>query len=1000
VSELFDEREFGESSRTQVADEGRRPRALAITVFIVGALVVGFLLFSGFWSEYLWYSSQSFVQVFNTVLWTRVGLFVAFGALAAVVLAGSVILAHRFQPFNVAMMNDANSPVGRYREVLAPVAGRLLLALAMVSALFAGSSATRQWSTFLLWNNRQSFGTNDPYFGRDVGFYVFSLPWYHYVVDFAMTLTLFAVAASAITHYLYGGIRLDVSEDRITGAAQAQLSAFAGIFALLKAVDYWLDRFDLLIDEGGRFTGMSYTDDQARLPARDILIWIAVICAVLLFINVLRRTWLLSGVGVGLFVLSSIILGAIWPAVVQRFTVDPSEQDRERPYIQQNIEATRQAYDIESAEVQPYAVNPKVSLTEDERGSLTSTVRLVDPQVVSPAFEQLQQVRGYYTVPDVLDVGRYTINGKKRDVVLAVRELQQSGIPEESQNWNNLHTVYTHGQGVIAAYADQRDAEGRLPSGNQLAWAESYDATKAGDLTQQAGSAGSRSQVYFGENSPDYSVVGKQSEGDPVELDLPSADAEAGVERKSAYDGDAGVPIGGLFNQLVYAVKFRDANLVLSSRVHNNSKILYDRNPVTMVEKIAPWLTVDSDPMPAIVDGQIVWILDGFTATDNYPVSESTSFEEMTTDSQGGPSREEALFSQDINYMRNSVKAVVDAYDGSVTLYQWDESDPIVKAWMSAFPDTVRPKSDIPEEYLEHMRYPEDLFKVQRHQLARYHVTNADDFYEGNGAWAVSKDPDPKVQKLLQPPYRVTATLPGDEGSSYIMTSSYTPVGRENLSAVMTVYADASDTERYGQLRMLEIPDESQVDGPSLMAQKFSQDRDLTDALLPFNTGSSVIRGNLLTLPIDDGLMYVQPIYTQRETEGSFPELQFVTVSFGDRIGFGDSIDDAIADALNVTTTPDKPDPDPDPGGPTDPGGGDPGTGGEDPPPSTGTKAAQIQQLLNQAADKFAEADRLQAAGDTVGWAEALEEARSLVERAARLAGSPPTSQESANPAS
>ena len=702
----------------------QRSRALLGTAVV---LVVGFFLvsvFTGVWTDRLWFSSVNYSTVFTTMLSTRVVLFLVFGSAMGLFVAANVYLAYRFRPmFRPASAEQAN--LDRYREFVNPIRGWLLAGIGVLFAVFAGASGSGRWRDFLLWRNSTPFQATDPYFERDIGYYVFELPWLHYLVGFAMAAIVVSVLAAAVVHYLFGGIRLQARRDRLSDAAQVQLSVLLGLFLLFKAADYYLDRFDLTSDTSGRHTGMTYTLENAVLPSKNILMFIALLCAILLFANVFRRTWMLPAVGLALLALSAILLGVLWPGIVQQFTVRPSEPDREGPYIARNIEGTRTAYDIDDVEVTQYDAN--VSLSPEQLKADAESIpgiRLLDPALVSSTFENLQQVRGYYRVPEVLDVDRYPVNGETRDTVVAVRELDLRGLQPQQRNWSNDHTVYTHGFGVIAAYGNQRNGQGELVANDgEPAWAE-QDIPPQGELSEQSG--GYQPRIYFGERSPQYSVVGS-ADGRDFELDIPEAEG-TGSQRNNTYTGAAGVPIGGLFNKLLYAVRFSEPNLVLSSRVNEESKIIYERNPRDRVQKVAPWLSVDNDPYPAIVDGRVVWILDAYTTTDRYPMSEKRSLQSMTTDALNTNTAFATLPTDEINYMRNSVKAVVDAYDGTVTLYEWDTEDPILDAWMGAFDGVVKPRETIPEGLLAHMRYPEDLFKVQRNMLAEYHVTEPQPF--------------------------------------------------------------------------------------------------------------------------------------------------------------------------------------------------------------------------------------------------------------------------------
>jgi uncharacterized membrane protein (UPF0182 family) len=973
VSELFDDDDPRRPQPPPPPPPARRSRALVITAAV---LVVGFFALTtaaSFFTDRMWFDAIGYSSVFSTLFWTRAGLFLVFAAVMALVVGLNMYLAYRLRPA-FRPHSPEQTGLDRYREVVDPIKVWLLVGVSLVLGLFAGTSASGQWRQYLLWRNGSEFGATDQYFDRDIGFYVFDLPWLHYLVDVAMAFTVVAVLMAALVHYLYGGVRLQTNHDRFSGAAQAQLSVLVGLFVLAKAGDYWLDRYDLVHQSGRLITGITYTDDHAVLPAKNILMGIAVICAILFFANVLRRTWVLPSVGLALLALSAVLLGMIWPGIVQQFQVDPTEADKEAPYIEANIDATRTAYDVEDAEVEQYT--SEVDLAAAELSSLaaqTSSVPLVDPKLVRQAFEQQQQVRAYYSVADVLDVDRYRVGGQDRAFVLGVRELDQGGISESDRNWSNLHTVYTHGNGIIAAYANQRDASNTESDEIQFAEGQQANETALSEMFP----GGYESRVYYGELSPDYSIVGKTEGAEDVELDLGAVGGNDEGET-TTYDGDGGVEVDSLLDQLLYAVRFGDPNFILSQRVNENSKVLYYRQPLERVEKLAPWLTLDEDPYPAVIDGRIVWIVDGYTTTDRYPLAQRESFDTMTDDSLNTGTGFGTLPTDEINYMRNAVKATVDAYDGSVNLYAWDEEDPILAAWRSAFPGTVQDREDIPEGVLEHLRYPEDLFKVQRYQFARYHVTDANDFYQGNDRWEVPEDP--YAAGNLQPPYRLFVNEEGDPGQqNFDLTSVFVPRGKSNLAAFVSVGADATDDATYGKMRVLQLPNE-QTPGPGQVANEMATASNVRDELQAFNLGESTpIFGNLLTLPATEGLMYVQPVYARRATStAGFPELVKVIVKYGDEVGIGDTLTEALADVLGVDpdVTPPPDDPGPDDPGPDDPGPDDP----------SGQVNAQIRTLLADAQTAFEEADEAFREGDTVTWAEKMEEARRLVDRAIALA--------------
>jgi uncharacterized membrane protein (UPF0182 family) len=969
MSGLFDEGDTPRERRT--TERPGRSRALLITA---GVVIVAFLVLTGlssFWTERLWFQSEGYSSVFTRLVWSRIGLFLFFGLVMALGVGVSMVVAFRLRPIFRPASAEQTS-LDRYREAVTPIRRWLLLGVALLMGAFAGTSGAGEWRNFMLWRHGVPFGTTDPYFHRDIGFYIFDLPWWHFVVSFAMTLAIVSMMAAAVVHYLYGGIRLQSTHDRISGAAAGQLSVLLGIFMLAKAADYWLDRFDILTSSGRLIDGMTYTDEHAALPAKNILLGIAVICALLFFLNVWRRTWMLPSVGLGLFVLSAILLGLIWPGIVQQFQVDPSEADKEAPYISRNIEATRSAFDLEDIETTTYDQNSE----NDDLAALsaaTSSVPLADPKLLQQTFEQKQQVTGYYSVAPVLDVDHYVIDGTDRALVMGVRELDQSGLAESSKNWSTLHTVYTHGYGLIASYGNQRDADDQTIEGDsERQWAE-FDLPPRGALTDMGD--GYQGRIYFGEQSPSYSIVGKTESGPDVEFDLPDA-SNGSKGSTTTYTGKSGVSIGGLWHQLLYAVKFGDPNIVLSSRVNSDSKILYDRDPAQRVEKVAPWLTVDGDPYPAVVDGRVVWILDGYTTTDRYPLSDKESFDEMTSDSLATNNQFQALPTDDISYMRNAVKATVDAYDGTVTLYEWDETDPLLKAWMGAFPGTVQPKSDISPDLLAHLRYPEDLFKVQRYQFARYHVTDASDFYESNDRWVVPQDPYSTSQ--LQPPYRMFVDVPNETtgqptASTYSMTSVYVPNKRQNLAAFMAVDSDATDPENYGKIRVLRSPAQN-IAGPGQVANAFANDDVVKGQLAPYSLGDTrPVYGNLLTIPVDGQLLYVQPVYTLRSgVDSSYPILRFVIVSFGgEKVGIDTNLPDALAQLLGQTPPTENP----------------PGNGNNNP---GGNLSVQVRNLLNEAQAAFNAADAAYAAGDFAEWGRQMELGRQKITDAIRLANDNP----------
>ncbi|WP_148613945.1 UPF0182 family protein [Nocardioides rubriscoriae] len=989
MSELFDD---DPRATPPPRASGGRSRALLITAVTLILAIFALTGFASIYTDRLWYQSAGYGQVFSTMLWTKVVLFLLFGTLLGGAVALNIYLAYRFRPLFRPTSREQSS-LDRYRDVVTPIRTWLVVGIALVLGAFAGASGLSHWRTYQLWRNGSSVGSQDAYFNKDIGFYLFDLPWWHFVVDFTMATMVLAIIAALVTHYLYGGIRLQATQDRLSGSAQAQLSVLLGIFVLAKGVDYYLDRFDLVTQKNRLFTGMNYTGENAVLPAKNILMAVAVICAVLFFLNVWRRTWQLPSVGLALLALSAILIGMIFPAVVQQFQVKPSEADKEAPYIQKNIDATRQAYDIADVEPTPYSPNTDLQkVVQANLLSATSTTPVMDPKLVSPAFEALQQQFGYYSVPPVLDVDRYTVDGKDRAMVLGVRELDQAGLSDDARNWSNLHTVYTHGAGIIAAYANQRDrtdafsadttTDSSAATSGRIEWAQGRGSED--DLTQALGLDTYESRIYYGERSPDYSVVGKADAGaDDVELNLPVPGSDLG--EATTYGGEGDASVGSTFNQLMFAIKFGEPNFLLSGRVNDSSKVLYVRDPRERVEKVAPWLNVDTDAYPALVDGKILWIVDGYTTTDRYPNAQRESFDAMIKDALQTNTGLQTVPTDEINYMRNAVKATVDAYTGEVTLYAWDETDPILKAWREVFPGSVKDQDEMSEQLLDHVRYPEDLFKVQRYQYARYHVQSANDWYENNDRWAVPVDP--QATSTFQAPYRLfvgdTATgaadsstdVPSTSGaaSNFALTSVYVPFNRDNLASFVSVDSDGTSPD-YGRFSVLELSNadsdnqNDQTSGPGQVANEFVNDTDINAALQPLKvSGAKITYGNMLTLPVEDGLMYVQPVYAQNQSSNaSYPELRYVLVKYGDEIGYGTNLQLAIKNLYGGSPTVTNP---PD---------------GTNNPPATGQT---LQELLDASLDTaitaFTRAETLKSEGDFAGYLVQVDLARKALDRVA-----------------
>ena len=858
----------------------RRVSPLTITFIVLFVLFSILVSLSGFYADLLWFRSVGFVDVWQTSLFTKIYLFIGFGLITAAVISLNIYLAFKKRPIYVPVSVEAES-LERYRAQLEPIRKLVLIGTFLVIFYFAGSSGSRFWQTWLLFRNSTDFGQVDPQFGLDISFFAFKLPMWQALIGWGISTVVLAIIAASAVHYIYGGIRPQVREERTTVAARVQLSILLGLLVLLKAVAYWFDRYALSLKEGRLITGLTYSDVNALLPAKSILAAIAVICSLLFFANIVRKSWLLPTAGVALMVIASVLIAGVYPAAIQQFQVKPSESSKEAPFIQRNIDATRAAYGLSDVVVTDYQAIISTSAGQLANDAATiANIRLMDPNVLSATFRQLQQIKPYYAFADSLDIDRYKIDGKERDVVVAVRELNIDGNP--SRNWINDHLVYTHGFGMVAAYGNTVDADGK-PS------------FVIGDIPPTKGLGEFQPRVYFGENVPDYSIIGGPAASNPVELDYPD-DKSPNGQKNYTYTGEGGVPMGSLFTRLLFAIKYQEQRIVLSNLINSESKILFNRNPRERVAKVAPWLTLDGDPYPAIIDGKILWIIDGYTTSAGYPNSRVVN---LANTGDALTSRSNAVLSLDdrnVNYIRNSVKATVDAYNGTVSLYQWDEKDPVLATWSKAFPGSVKPRSEISPELLSHIRYPEDMFRVQRDILSAYHVTTADAFYGGQDFWRVPLDPSSfGANSANQPPYYLTMQIPGQSKPTFSLYTPFVPRGgRENLTALAIVNADAGDD--YGKITVLQLPRSTNVPGPSQVASNFEAKPEVATSLsLLRQGGADVVLGNLLTLPVGKGLLYVQPVYVRATgNTAAYPLLQRVLVSFGDQIGFSETLQGAL----------------------------------------------------------------------------------------------------------
>ncbi|RSX54029.1 hypothetical protein D2E25_0335 [Bifidobacterium goeldii] len=892
-----------------------------ILIGVAVALAIAIGLFFGlarFITDLMWYGQLGFQSVVWTQLGVKIGLWFAYALLMALVSYLSAILAIRARPDSsdgsTIRVNGDVIEVGK--SVSSKTARRTAVIVSLLVGLVFGSQFNANWSEVLLMFNAQSFGINDPQFGIDNGFYVFVLPGLRMIVAMVSMLLFMGIVFSLITHVMMGGIRFTMPVHGrgildVTKRARRQIAIWLILNMLMWSVRQVLGVFAHLTQQGDRITGAAYTTVHATIPVTFIMAGITAILGVFLGIWLMHshalegpakptvraaaalKAWRTPAVAIAATVVISMVLTVAWPLLLQRFKVNPNAQEMESTYIQRNIEATQQAYGLNNVKVEQYKAT-----TKGESGALsaeaesTAQIRLLDPQVVSPTFKQLQQSKQYYTFADTLAVDKYDIDGVSQDTVIAARELDLEG--NDNRNWVNDHTVYTHGYGVVAAYGNKVTADGQpeffesgIPTQGKLTDSQHYEP-----------------RIYFSPNAPEYSIVGAPKGTESWEFDYPTGSQGA----TNTFNGNGGPSVGNIFTRLLYAIRFGSDQILFSDRVTSASQILYDRSPKERVAKVAPYLTLDGRVYPAVVDGRVKWIVDGYTTSDAYPYSQMTDLGAATEDSTTTTSNTiKGLGSQQANYIRNSVKATVDAYDGSVDLYAWDANDPVLKAWQKIFPGQYHSIAEISGDLMSHMRYPENLFKVQRELLAQYHVASAGQFFSGEDFWQTPVDPtesaDAQKQGVPQPPYYLTLQTGGTKEPVFSLTSSYIPAGtstREILTGFLSVDSDAGSTKgvigaNYGTIRLQELPKDSNVPGPGQAQNNFNANADVSKELNLLESGSTKVnRGNLLTLPLGGGLVYVQPVYVQSSGSTSFPLLKKVLVAFGDQVGFADTLDEAL----------------------------------------------------------------------------------------------------------
>jgi uncharacterized membrane protein (UPF0182 family) len=929
-----------------------RRRVLLWLAIGVAALALLFGAVSGFYIDILWFREVGYSDVFWTRFWARFVLAVVFGLVFFVLLYANLLIVRRIRP-RYRVFSPEEEAVERYRAAFEPYARWILPGLSLLFAAFAAVGVAAQWESYQLWrtSGSVSFGVEDPIFSRDASFYVLSLPFQEFVQSWLFTSLVVVAVISAAAHYLWGGIRWGQMAERVTPQVKAHLSVLLGLIVLVKALGYRLGQYDLLTSERGVVTGASYTDVNAHLPALRLLVIIAIVCAVLFLVNIRFRGWALPALGIGLLALASVVVGALYPAFIQRFRVAPQELQRERLYIERNIEATRQAFGIDDVDVRTYPAVPTFSQEDIEAAPTTvENIRLWNPAIIRNSFLQLQRLRPFYEFEDV-DVDRYEVDGERRTVMIAPREIDQESIPGGGATWQNQHLFYTHGFGAAVSRVDEITGEG----------APSFvlsDIPPTGPLADGL----EQPRIYFEERTEvPYLVVGTESE----EFDFPMG--EQGGQQLNRYDGRGGIPVQGFLRRLAFAWRYRDVNLLISGLIGDDSRMLVNIDLPTRVGKIAPFLSYDHDPYAALVDGRLVWIWDAYTTSQRYPYSEGTEMQFLTDNS---------TLPTNANYIRNSVKVVVDAYDGTTTFYVVDEEDPVIQAWDRVFPDLLTPATEASADLREHFRYPEDVFRIQSNLYANYHVTDPVQFYAKGDFWTVPEVViDPNVDAQTLEPYYVLLPYPGEQEARFLLFTPFTPANRPNMASWL---AANSDPEGYGDLVAFEFGGRNVI-GPGQAAALMHQDTEVAQqTTLLDQLGSNVIYGDVLVIPVGQGFVYVQPLYTESQQQGlGIPELKRVIVVNGQDVTMRNTLPEALAAAVGAAPPTEEP--------------------GEEPVP--GEEApADVTSLLVQAQEHFEAAETALREGDLATYQAEIEEAQSLIQQAAEAVGVAPTPEPTPSP--
>ena len=869
--------------RVPTAQPRRRFRRRGWVIGLVVVLVV--LLFSlrglaGFYTDFLWFDSLGQGSTWRGLLGAKVAPALVFTVAFFVIMLVNLVIADRLAP-KYRSMGPEDELIARYQQVAGPYTGRIRIGVSLFFALIAGIGVSSQWQQWVLFTHSVKFGVKDPQFHRDIGFYVFQLPFLKFIAEWLFAGLVIVLIVTAVAHYLNGGIRFQSPFQRVTPQVKAHLSVVLAVMALVKTAQYYLGRFELDFSTRGVVNGASYTDVKAQLPALNLLIFISIGAAGLFLWNIQRRGWVLPIIAVGLWGFVSIVIGTIYPAAIQQFKVGPNEFHAESPYIARNIRATRSAFGLDAVKPTDFSFQslqtvPDAQTVVDANRGTIDNARLWDPGVIESTYQTLQNLQTYYRIGDV-DVDRYLVDNQTRQVLIAARGLNSADLP--SQSFVNRHIIYTHGYGLVASPSNMAQSDG----------SPQYYLSNIPIKTVKNGidlGTDRASQIYFAENLGSYVLVGAQSK----EFNYQTLGK---TDKFTRYHGKDGIVLSNIVRRAAFALRFGDFNALISGQVTSSTKVLMERDIRDRVRKLAPFLKFDGDPYPVALGNRTVWILDGYTTTDMYPYSQATTGERGLASS--------------FNYVRNSVKATVDAYDGTVTFYVWDAKDPIIRAWRKAFPSLFTDRSGMSAELRAHLRYPEDQFRVQANMFGRYHVTQASRFYEGSAKWLISPDPgsgpvtssdfgslsagvsDTSAGGAPQAatstgrridPYYLYLKLPGETSEHFVVITPFVPVSSNNRETrLVSFLAASSDPGQYGKLSAFTMPQGATVRGPVQVDNDINKTSAISSSVtLLDQRGSSVTQGSLQLIPVGNSLIYVRPYYVQGRGSGSYPQFQFVVV--------------------------------------------------------------------------------------------------------------------------